>query len=209
MMIGLVVFAAVVGTLGLLFLFAGIVALTRRRPASMIARLLAAFACLGAAGLLGLIALASIGYRALTHEEVAATIDITPLAAQRFRARVQVPEGRTQDYELAGDEIYVDARILKWRPIANFIGLHTAYELDRIAGRYAGVEEERNQPRTVYPLGEPKPLDVFALRQRYALFAPLLDAEYGSASFVPAGERRIEVRVSTSGLLIREVPAAR
>jgi len=41
------------------------------------------------------------------------------------------------------------------------------------------------------------------------LFAPLLDAEYGSASFVPAGERRIEVRVSTSGLLIREVPAAR
>jgi hypothetical protein len=41
------------------------------------------------------------------------------------------------------------------------------------------------------------------------MLAPLLDAEYGSASFVPAnGGKTYEVRVSTTGLLIREAPAA-
>jgi len=39
------------------------------------------------------------------------------------------------------------------------------------------------------------------------MLAPLLDAEYGSASFVPAnGGKVYEVRVTTSGLIIREAP---
>ncbi len=209
MMNGLMLLAAAVGTLGLLLMLAAIVALTRRHPGSMIARLFASLICLGAGALLALAALASVGYRALTHEVVAATIEIEPLGPQRFRARVRLPDGPARDYELAGDEIYVDARILKWRPIANLVGLHTAYELDRVAGRYAGVEEERTRPRTDFALGEPKPLDPFALRRRYALLAPLLDVEYGSASFVPAAAHRIEVRVSTTGLLIREAPPQR
>jgi hypothetical protein len=107
---------------------------------------------------------------------------------------------------IAGDELYVDAHILKWKPVANVLGLHTAYELDRIAGRYRAVEQERKSLRTVYPLGEPKAFDLFALREKYAWLAPLLDAEYGSASFVPVTRpAELEVRVSTSGLLIREV----
>ena len=43
---------------------------------------------------------------------------------------------------MAGDQIYVDAHILKWTPAANLIGLHTAYELDRVAGRYDNIEQE-------------------------------------------------------------------
>jgi hypothetical protein len=38
--------------------------------------------------------------------------------------------------------------------------------------------------------------------------APVFDAEYGSATFVPVtGPAELEVRVSTSGLLIRKVEA--
>jgi hypothetical protein len=46
---------------------------------------------------------------------------------------------------------------------------------------------------------------MFHLRQKYAFLTPLLDAEYGSGTFVPADKpAELEVRVSTSGLLIRK-----
>ena len=118
---------------------------------------------------------------------------------------MKFPDGREAGFVIAGDELYVDAHILKWKPLANVLGLHTAYELDRIAGRYRSVEQERNALRTVYPLSAPRVVDLFELRQRYAWLAPLLDAEYGSASFVPVTKpAELEVRVSTTGLLIRE-----
>ena len=48
-------------------------------------------------------------------------------------------------------------------------------------------------------------MDLFGLRRRYAFLAPLLDAEYGSGTFVPVTRpAAFEVRVSTTGLLIRE-----
>ena len=67
--------------------------------------------------------------------------------------------------------------------MVNVLGLHTAYELDRIAGRYADVEQERAARRTVHTLAPDRWVDLFALRTRYAALAPLLDAEYGSGTF--------------------------
>jgi len=108
-------------------------------------------------------------------------------------------------YELAGDGIYVDAHILKWKPMANVLGLHTAYELDRVGGRYDDIARERSANRTLYSLVQDRPVDLFGLRRRYGFLAPLLDAEYGSGTFVPVRRRaEFEVRVSTTGLLIRE-----
>jgi hypothetical protein len=163
-----------------------------------------------AVGALGLsaamIALGVQGYSALTRETLAATIAVAPSGPQRFDARVKFPDGREAAYVVAGDELYVDAHILKWKPLANVLGLHTAYELDRIAGRYRSAEQEQKGIRTVYPLGAPQLVDLFALRSRYAWLAPFVDAEYGSASFVPVTKpAELEVKVSTSGLVIREL----
>jgi hypothetical protein len=108
-------------------------------------------------------------------------------------------------YELAGDGIYVDAHVLKWKPMANVLGLHTAYELDRVAEHYDDIAQERSGDRTVYSLVQDRPVDLLGLRRRYAFLAPLLDAEYGSGTFVPVTRpATFEVRVSTTGLLIRE-----
>jgi hypothetical protein len=148
------------------------------------------------------------GYRALTLETVAATVSTEPLGAQRFRATMRLPDQRLAMYELAGDAFYVDAHILKWHSLATLLGLRTVYELDRVAGRYTAVTHERTRPRTVYSLARPKPVDMFDLARRFRLLAPLVDAEYGSATFVAAGRpATFEVRVSTTGLLIR--PTAR
>jgi len=149
----------------------------------------------------------TLGYRALTHEEVVLVVTTVRTGPQRFDARVEFPDGTQEIYPLRGDEFYVDARILKWKPVANVLGLHTEYELDRIAGRYTSLTDEQSRPRTVYPLSSPEPLDLFQLRRSYPLLAPLLDAEYGSGTFVPVEDRaRFEVRLSTSGLLVRRAP---
>jgi len=157
------------------------------------------------AALAGAITIGIQGYRALTYEEVAATVKTSPVAPQRFRATITLPNQRLAMYELAGDAFYVDAHILKWHPWLNLLGLHTSYELDRVAGRYNAVTDERTKPHTVYALSRDRWLDLFALARRKSL-GPLVDAEYGSAAFV-AGNRpaEFEVRVSTTGLLMRQV----
>lgn len=194
---------------GLIFVVLGFGRLLQRRPVGFALRLLFGTA-LGLAGLLAIALVLGVqGYTALTQEVIAARITVTPRGEQRFDARLRFADGRTLSYALAGDEIYVDAHILKWTPTANLLGLHTAYALDRIAGRYRKIEDERSALRTVHALGAARPVDLVALRQRHAWLAPLFDAEYGSATFVPADRpAELELRVSTSGLLIRETARA-
>jgi hypothetical protein len=168
-------------------------------------RMLAGLLLLALGALAGTISVGMLGYRALTREEVAAHIVVKPIGPQRFVATFRFPDGREATYELAGDEIYVDAHILKWHPYANMIGLHTAYEIDRVSGRYHAIKDERDAVRTVHALGREKPVDLYAVGRRYTFLAPILDAEYGSATFVPVTRpAELELRVSTTGLLMRE-----
>lgn len=200
----LAVAALAFAAFGLSFVVAGAVALFRARPLRALTRLLAGALLIVLGALLAAIALGVQGYRALTHEELAARIDVRPLGAQRFAATFRFADGRTASYTLAGDAIYVDAHVLKWKPWANVLGLHTSYELARVAGRYDDIRQERGAPRTVHALGTERPVDLFALRRRHAWLAPMFDAEYGSASFVAVDRAKsLELRVSTTGLLLR------
>ena len=198
--------AITLGTLGAILILAGIAALTRARALQFTLRTLAGLVLLLSGALAGAIAVGTQGYLALTREDLAARIFVRPHGPQLFAAIVRFPDGHEGTFELAGDEVYVDAHILKWKPLANLLGLHTAYELDRVGGRYHAIQEERSAVRTVYPLTQDRPVDLFGLRRRYPFLRVLLDAEYGSATFVPVTESaEFEVRVSTTGLLIREV----
>ena len=198
--------AALFAIVGVAMVIAAGMALRRKRPLRMSLRLLWALVFLAAAAASGVIALGVQGYRALTHEAVAAVVRTEPLGPNRFQARFRFPDGREVAYTLTGDQLYVDARILKWHPLANVLGLHTVYELDRVAGRYLDLAQEQQQPRTVHSLAPERRVDLFNLRQRYTLLAPLLDADYGSATFAAADRpTQYEVRVSTTGLLIRKL----
>ena len=180
-------------------------ALRTRRPITALVRVLAGIVFLLVGVLLVTISVGLRGYQALTFEEVAATVKTEPLGPQRFRATITLPDKRLAMYELDGDAFYIDAHILKWRPWANILGLHTAYELDRVAGRYNAIADEQSKPHTAYSLAKGKPVDVFFLARR-TLLGALVDAEYGSAAFI-AGNKpaEYEVRVSTTGLLMRPV----
>lgn len=191
---------------GIILTFTGIVALMRARMSSFTFNTLLGLLLLSLGGFAGMIGFGTHGYQTLSREEVAARISVSPLAPQRFSATFRYPDGRVSNFIIEGDEIYIDAHILKWQPLANLFGLHTAYELDRVGGRYRDIEEERLAPRTLHSLSQDKPVNLFGLRQRHAFLSLLLDAKYGSASFVPVTQSaELELRVSTTGLMIREL----
>jgi len=115
----------------------------RRRLSSLVGFLAAAL-FLTSSMLLGAITVGIRGYRAFTQEALAATIKTEPLGKQRFRATVTLPDSSLHMFDLAGDAVYVDAHVLKWRPIGTLLGLETVYELDRIAGRYQALTDEQS-----------------------------------------------------------------
>src|SRR3989440_9153962 len=191
--------------LGVVSCRSGVAAVRTRRWAGGGLRGLAGLLFLALAGLAAAIVVGLRAYQTLTLEVLAATVTTQPLGPQRFRAMIVLPDKRLAMYDLAGDALYMDAHILKWHPWVNLLGLHTSDELDRVAGRYNEVSDERAKPHPAYELARPAGTDLFSIARRH-LLGPLVDAEYGSATFVP-GTRpaRYEVRVSTTGLLMRHV----
>jgi hypothetical protein len=194
------------GLLAVALIFLAASAWRRRNRVSSLVGFLTAALVLSLGVLCGAITVGIRGYRAFTAEAVAATIKTEPIGPHHFRATVTLPDSSLHMFDLAGDAVYVDAHVLKWRPLGTFLGLQTAYELDRIAGRYQTLGDEQTRERTVYSLARDKPFDAFDLAKRYWVLRPLVDAEYGSATFIGAtapGGATYEIRVSTTGLLVR------
>lgn len=171
-----------------------------------VSRVVVALLFLCVALLAAVISLGVQGFRALTTEQTAATIEVQKLDEQRFQAAFTFPDGTAQTFALAGDEFLVEAKIIKWHSWANFLGLQTVYELDRVSGRYTLLDDEQTQPRTVYGLGRLRPVNLVTLTQTVPGLDALIDAEYGSGTFIPVEDQsRYEIRVSATGLLVRKV----
>lgn len=193
---------------GAVLLFAGRVALVRRRSMARLAlRTSAGMTAWLTSGLVLTSVMTFGSFKALSNEEVAASIDVEPRGDRTFVAIVSPPSGQVRAFELAGDQLFVDAMIVKWHPIVNALGFHTAYRLDRIGGRYRSIELERTAPRTVEALHDDR--RSIAMAERIAdttWLKPIVDAQYGSGTFADATKAATyEVRVSTSGLLLRPV----
>jgi len=201
----LIVLTTLFALFGVIFLIITIVGIKRRRFLAASTNFLTLLLMLALSALFGVLSISIQGYRALTKEEIAAIVQIDPLGEHKFRARFSVPSGSDKIFFLSGDQLYVDAHILKWKPLANLLGLHTSYELDRVAGRYALLQDEAGKPHTVYSLSKDRMLNMFEFRRRFGALSLLLDAEYGSATYINANTtEELKVMVSTTGLLIRK-----
>ena len=201
----LVIIAILFALLSLISMIAAIGALKKGKIFGTAMKFIITLLMLSLAALFGTISISIQGYRALTKEELAAVVNVEPTDVQKFTARFTFPDNSVQVFSLTGDQLYVDAHILKWKPLANLLGLHTSYELDRVAGRYENLQDETSRVHTVYGLSKKKPVDMFHLRLRFKMLNPLLDAEYGSATFTGSGQAaEFKIMVSTTGLLIRK-----
>jgi len=113
------------GLSSLVFLILAFAAIGKRKFIGSAGVLMVAVLCLALTALLGTITVATKGYLALTHEETAAVVRVEPLGGKAFLAHFEFPDGKKASFQLAGDAIYVDAHVLKWKPWANVLGLHT------------------------------------------------------------------------------------
>jgi hypothetical protein len=158
---------------------------------------------------IGLVAGNMVTYTRLTHEQRALKAEFSKTGEHQFDVVLTYPQGEVQRVTLRGDEWQVDARIVKWKPLANIVGFDAAYRLERISGRYTEIADERSAPHTVYPLSQESRLDVWSLIRRISSWVPWIDALYGSAVYVPMADgASFAVMVTQSGLIVRPLDEA-
>ena len=87
--------------------------------------------------------------------------------------------------------------------MANLIGMDAVFRLERLSGRYRNTQEELSKEHTVYSLGKDVGLDLWTIAREFS-WIPVLDAQYGSAAYVPMTDQgKFEVSMTQSGLIIR------
>lgn len=156
------------------------------------------------AGVSGLLLLSVASYSRLVDEQLVSRIEFQRVAEDEYQARLMIPGQRDRFFILRGDEWQLDARILTWRPPLTVLGLAPVYDLDRLSGRYADIDRERGESRTVYAVSRQSPADTWALLRRYPALFPGVDAHYGTATFVPMADgARFEVTISRDALIAR------
>ena len=155
--------------------------------------------------LLALSAFDFYSYKQLSKEQTVASISFTKLEDQRYQVSLVDSSGLEQVYELNGDLWQLDARIIKWNQTLAGMGLSPGYRLDRLSGRYLSLEKEHSEPRTVYQLGINKNvLDIWAWLHSHGQASQVVDASYGSATYLPMADGALfNVSLSGTGLLSR------
>ncbi len=167
-------------------------------------------------------ALAMVGldiqtYNRLSFERPIATLDVVQRGTRHYDVTLTqpptdaTPEGVTQVYPLHGDHWRIEARVLRWKPWANVLGLDSQYQLERLSGRYADVSSEISAERSVHDLRPESQsrIDLWQVAQEYGRHAPVVDTLYGSGAYMPmANGARYEVWITQSGLVARPVNQA-
>ena len=201
-----------VAVIGLAFALSGLGWMFRGRPVKGGRGVLGGAVFLGIGALIGLLGLNVQSYHLLTYERPVATIELTQKGPQLYEAIVtepptaEAPEGITRTFEVHGDEWRMEARVLRWKPWAQVLGLTSQYRLDRFSGRYTDTEQEVNGERSAYHISPERQsgIDLWPLARDYSKYAPMVDTLYGSGAYMPMADgARYEVRITQNGLIAR------
>ena len=165
---------------------------------------------LGAAALLALLLGVNIlSYSRLTAETPVAELAFRQLGPQHYAVRLRASDGEVLATQLRGDAWQIDARVIKWRGAATVIGLPPLYRLERLSGRYTSIEQARTTLPSVVGLSREAGLSLWDAARRIDTWLPLVDARYGSATYLPMADgARYSVSLSPTGLLARPTNAA-
>lgn len=153
--------------------------------------------------LCGMLGVGLRGYRLLLTETPVAAIDARQLGPQQFSVRIDFPDGSHRSATLNGDEWQLDVRVIKWTPRAVTLGAKPLYQIDRLSGRYHAANQERTTLPSVVDLGEDSVVDPWHLKKEYPKWLPWIDADYGSATYLPLVDGgKYTVTISPLGGLI-------
>ena len=162
---------------------------------------------LGLGGLsVGLVAWNLHTFSRLTDAALIAKLRFVQIAPRHYQVELRSGDFCEQrEYELFGDEWRLDARFLKWKPLANLFGLDAMYRLERLTGRYQSIGDENSQKHQAYEIGGRPEVDLLQYLERDWKYWSPVDTAFGSSvyeSVDPAYE--YSVYRSQSGLLVRK-----
>lgn len=196
---------AVIAALGVLMLGASASRLRRRRRFAALRAGTGGCLCLALAGLAGAILLNLHTYQRLSYEQPVAELHFVAVDDQHFQAALTTADDTLRLANLYGDEWQLDARVLKWQPLANLFGFDALFRLERLSGRYRDIDQENSHQLAAVALNAGDPgLNAFSLAHRVPRWAGFVDAEYGSATYLPMADgAAYAVTLSQSGLVAR------
>ncbi|MBV8978255.1 MAG: hypothetical protein JOZ13_12860 [Alphaproteobacteria bacterium] len=156
-----------------------------------------------------LVALNTQSFARLTHENNVADVTIKTLdpAQQTYRVTIHRLDGPDQTLacDLQGDEWELSARVQKWKPWANVLGLDTTYTLDQIGNKYYTAGRGNGRTITACDLRGPEPLVdqwvpkswlVWLVGQSYTE-----QRRFGSAAYMPLADGAVyRVVMTQAGL---------
>jgi hypothetical protein len=154
---------------------------------------------------IGLVAADIYSYKQILLEQPVATITFNEIESQYFDAEIVDANGNQKRFKLRGDQWQLDARIIKWKGYFSGFGIKPAYRLDRLSGRYYDIEKETKAERTAYSITSSHfQLDLWKLMNTRSKWFSVIDAEYGSATYLPMRKGAMyEITLSNTGLVSR------
>ena len=156
------------------------------------------------AGAGGMLLLSYLSYGRLIEEQLVSQVEFRRISTDQFQARMMIVGKDDQFFILRGDEWQIDARIISWKPPLTVLGLDPIYQLDRLSGRFAEIDREQTEPRTVHSLNQELPADLWRFSRKFPFLMPGVDAHYGTATYVPMADgARYEVSLSRDALIAR------
>jgi len=157
----------------------------------------------------GLVVLNTQSFARLTNERAVAQVTVASYDPTQsvYHVEVRRLDGTNivTGCQIQGDEWMLSARVQRWKPWANILGLDSTYALDQIANKYTEAERANGKPITACDLAGPKPeavrvmpsgLVTWLMANSYAE-----QRRFGSAVYMPMTDGAIyRVTMTQTGL---------
>jgi hypothetical protein len=154
----------------------------------------------------GLVVLNTQSFARLTKEREVAEVTVAGFdpSIDLYSVTVQRLDGTNQRIvcSLQGDEWIMSARVQKWRPWANILGLDSTYSLDQIANKYLSAARGNGKKITACDLsGPPDPAFLSGVSASLAAHSYAEERRFGSAVYMPLADGAIyRVLMTQTGL---------
>ena len=166
---------------------------------------------------IAVLALNTQTFARLSHENDVANVVVKSLDPARNTwhitiQRLDVPN-TIQTCDIQGDSWEMSARVQKWKPWANVLGLDTTYALDQMTNRYFSAGRANGKPITACDLKGPPPAVDQYVPQSWLMWlvgqSYTEQRHFGSAAYMPNADGAVyKVVMTQSGLNAEPVNAA-
>jgi hypothetical protein len=167
------------------------------------------FVVLALAGLIGLIGYDISTYASLPGEQPLVTLTFQAQGPQGYVVRLdQGKETRTAMLE--GDLWQLDLHMLRWKSLAELIGLESGYRLERLSGRYLAVEQQNLARYGRVELSEKLlGVDIWQSLELGQRDMHLVDAQMLRVDYMPIADGAVyTVELAPTGLIAKPANAA-